>query len=178
MIGPRAGTRVWLAAGVTDMRCGIDSLAAKVHTSLVLKQISMRPMKPKPALASLITAVDKRQVPQVAGDEARELLCGVADLVDELKERSESLDEIEVLLTKQADVAKPGSDAQKEVSQRLKALKDAQREAEKTVKQVRVPKSSGKPDAMAKEIHDAASAALAGAILLGATFKSFKKWLS
>jgi transposase len=34
MIGPRAGTRVWLAAGVTDMRCGIDSLAAKVHIVL------------------------------------------------------------------------------------------------------------------------------------------------
>ena len=31
MIGLRAGTRVWLAAGVTDMRCGIDSLAARVH---------------------------------------------------------------------------------------------------------------------------------------------------
>jgi transposase len=34
MIGPHAGTRVWLAAGVTDMRCGIDSLAAKVQTVL------------------------------------------------------------------------------------------------------------------------------------------------
>lgn len=34
MIGPRAGTRVWLAAGVTDMRCGIDSLTAKVQTAL------------------------------------------------------------------------------------------------------------------------------------------------
>jgi transposase len=34
MIGPHAGTRVWLAAGVTDMRCGIDSLAAKVQTAL------------------------------------------------------------------------------------------------------------------------------------------------
>jgi transposase len=34
MIGPRYGTRVWLAAGVTDMRCGIDSLAAKVQTAL------------------------------------------------------------------------------------------------------------------------------------------------
>ena len=34
MIGPRTGTRVWLAAGVTDMRCGIDSLAAKVQTAL------------------------------------------------------------------------------------------------------------------------------------------------
>jgi transposase len=34
MIGPRAGTRVWLAAGVTDMRCGIDSLAAKVQVAL------------------------------------------------------------------------------------------------------------------------------------------------
>jgi transposase len=33
MIGPRAGTRVWLAAG-TDMRCGMDSLAAKVQTVL------------------------------------------------------------------------------------------------------------------------------------------------
>ena len=35
MIGPRAGTRVWLAAGITDMRCGIDSLAVKVQTVLV-----------------------------------------------------------------------------------------------------------------------------------------------
>ena len=34
MIGPRSGTRVWLAAGVTDMRCGIDSLAAKVQMAL------------------------------------------------------------------------------------------------------------------------------------------------
>ena len=34
MIGPRAGTRVWLAAGVTDMRCGIDSLAARVQMAL------------------------------------------------------------------------------------------------------------------------------------------------
>ena len=34
MIGPRAGTRVWLAAGVTDMRCGIDSLTAKVQMAL------------------------------------------------------------------------------------------------------------------------------------------------
>src|SRR5436853_7372910 len=34
MIGPRAGTHVWLAAGVTDMRCGIDSLAAKVQSVL------------------------------------------------------------------------------------------------------------------------------------------------
>src|ERR1700719_3486042 len=29
-----AGTRVWLAAGVTDMRRGMDSLAAQVQTTL------------------------------------------------------------------------------------------------------------------------------------------------
>lgn len=34
MIGPRAETRVWLAAGATDMRYGIDSLAAKVQMAL------------------------------------------------------------------------------------------------------------------------------------------------
>jgi transposase len=34
MIGPRAGTRVRVAAGVTDMRCGIDTLAVKVQTAL------------------------------------------------------------------------------------------------------------------------------------------------
>ena len=34
MIGPRAGTRIWLAAGVTDMRCGMDTLAVKVQTAL------------------------------------------------------------------------------------------------------------------------------------------------
>ena len=35
MIGLPAGTRVWLAAGVTDMRCGMDGLAARVQTTLV-----------------------------------------------------------------------------------------------------------------------------------------------
>lgn len=34
MIGPPANTRIWIAAGVTDMRCGFNSLAAKVQTVL------------------------------------------------------------------------------------------------------------------------------------------------
>jgi transposase len=34
MIGLPAATRIWLAAGVTDMRCGFDTLAAKVQTAL------------------------------------------------------------------------------------------------------------------------------------------------
>lgn len=34
MIGPPAGTRIWLAAGVTDMRRGMDSLASLVQTTL------------------------------------------------------------------------------------------------------------------------------------------------
>lgn len=34
MIGPPAGTRIWIAAGVTDMRRGFDGLAALVQTKL------------------------------------------------------------------------------------------------------------------------------------------------
>ena len=34
MIGLPAGTRVWLAAGVTDMRKGMDGLSALVQTTL------------------------------------------------------------------------------------------------------------------------------------------------
>ena len=34
MIGLTAGTRVWLAAGVTDMRSGFNGLAAKVESAL------------------------------------------------------------------------------------------------------------------------------------------------
>lgn len=34
MLGLPSGTRVWLAAGVTDMRAGFNSLAAKVQTVL------------------------------------------------------------------------------------------------------------------------------------------------
>lgn len=34
MIGLPAGTRIWLAAGVTDMRCGFNGLSAKVETAL------------------------------------------------------------------------------------------------------------------------------------------------
>ncbi|MEP6610019.1 MAG: IS66 family insertion sequence element accessory protein TnpB [Burkholderiaceae bacterium] len=34
MIGLPVGTRVWLAAGVTDMRKGMDGLAALAQTSL------------------------------------------------------------------------------------------------------------------------------------------------
>lgn len=35
MIAPPNGTRIWLAAGVTDMRKGFDGLAAIVQTALV-----------------------------------------------------------------------------------------------------------------------------------------------
>ena len=34
MIGLPTGTRVWIAAGVTDMRSGFPALAAKVQTTL------------------------------------------------------------------------------------------------------------------------------------------------
>ncbi|MBF6571722.1 MAG: IS66 family insertion sequence element accessory protein TnpB [Candidatus Binataceae bacterium] len=34
MISPPTGTRVWLAAGVTDMRKGMDGLAALAQTAL------------------------------------------------------------------------------------------------------------------------------------------------
>jgi transposase len=34
MIGLPAGTRIWIAAGVSDMRCGFQGLAAKVQTAL------------------------------------------------------------------------------------------------------------------------------------------------
>lgn len=34
MIALPAGTRIWLAAGATDMRCGFQGLAAKVQTAL------------------------------------------------------------------------------------------------------------------------------------------------
>ncbi|MYM42175.1 IS66 family insertion sequence element accessory protein TnpB [Duganella qianjiadongensis] len=34
MIGLPAGTKVWLAAGITDMRSGFNGLAAKVQTAL------------------------------------------------------------------------------------------------------------------------------------------------
>ena len=34
MIAPPSGTRIWLAAGVTDMRRGMNGLAALVQTTL------------------------------------------------------------------------------------------------------------------------------------------------
>lgn len=34
MLGPPPGTRIWLVAGVTDMRKGFDGLSAQVQTAL------------------------------------------------------------------------------------------------------------------------------------------------
>ena len=34
MMALPAGTRIWIVAGVTDMRCGFQGLAAKVHSAL------------------------------------------------------------------------------------------------------------------------------------------------
>ena len=34
MIGPAAGVRIWLVAGITDMRKGMDSLSAHVQATL------------------------------------------------------------------------------------------------------------------------------------------------
>ncbi len=43
MIALPAGTRVWIAAGVTDMRKGFDGLAAIVQTTLELNESVQRP---------------------------------------------------------------------------------------------------------------------------------------
>jgi transposase len=40
MMGLAAGTRVWLAAGVTDMRLGFDGLAARVQRHLAAEPFS------------------------------------------------------------------------------------------------------------------------------------------
>lgn len=40
MIGMPAGTRIWLAAGVTDMRRGMNGLAALVQTALAADPFS------------------------------------------------------------------------------------------------------------------------------------------
>jgi hypothetical protein len=47
-----AGTRVWLAAGATDMRKGFDSLAAQAQTVLGQDPHGM----PHPALAAIVIA--------------------------------------------------------------------------------------------------------------------------
>ena len=39
MMGLPAGTRIWLAAGVTDMRSGMNGLAAKVQLTLELEPL-------------------------------------------------------------------------------------------------------------------------------------------
>ena len=66
MIGPRAGTRVWLAAGVTDMRCGIDSLAAKVQMALTRGSVQRPRLRvPRPQRRPGEVAVERwrRHVP-------------------------------------------------------------------------------------------------------------------
>lgn len=40
MIGLPAGTRIWIAAGFTDMRCGFNGLAAKVEGALADSALS------------------------------------------------------------------------------------------------------------------------------------------
>jgi transposase len=39
MITPGQGVRIWLAAGVTDMRRGFDGLAAMVQQQLALDSV-------------------------------------------------------------------------------------------------------------------------------------------
>jgi transposase len=40
MMGLPAGTRIWIAAGVTDMRAGMNGLAAKVQMTLAEEPLS------------------------------------------------------------------------------------------------------------------------------------------
>lgn len=40
MIGLPAGTRIWIAAGITDMRAGMNGLAAKVQMTLAEEPLS------------------------------------------------------------------------------------------------------------------------------------------
>jgi transposase len=40
MIGPSSGTKIWLSCGITDMRRGMDSLAAQVQQKLAADPFS------------------------------------------------------------------------------------------------------------------------------------------
>lgn len=40
MMGLPAGTRIWIAAGITDMRAGMNGLAAKVQMTLAEEPLS------------------------------------------------------------------------------------------------------------------------------------------
>jgi transposase len=68
MIGLPAGTRVWLAAGVTDMRKGFDGLAAQAQTVLGQDPFSghvfcFRGRRGHPTSFSIPTAICRGGVP-------------------------------------------------------------------------------------------------------------------
>ena len=60
MIGLPAGTRVWLAAGVTDMRKGMDGLAALVQTALerIRSRAPVRVPRPPRRSGEAVVVVD------------------------------------------------------------------------------------------------------------------------
>jgi len=73
MIGPRAGTRIWLAAGVTDMRCGMDTLAVKVQTALTEDPYGGHVFVFRGRRGDLVVEV-RLMLPKVLDERSKELL--------------------------------------------------------------------------------------------------------
>ena len=81
MIGLPAGTRIWLAAGATDMRKGFDSLAVQAQTVLGKDPFSVlspmrvsaaaRPAIPLPMSRTLRACQRSRATSQISGDLAQ-----------------------------------------------------------------------------------------------------------
>ena len=154
-------------------------LASEAQLSKLVRRwiTAPKPAKLKDPLIQTVLAYDKRKPLEVEKD-GQEFISLVADLVDELKDRSEGLNEIESVLLGQIRLAEKGSDASKQANQCLRFLQEARAKPDNTIKQVQVPRSGGKPDILSKQIYDATSAAIAALIMLDVVSKGLKKWLT
>ena len=142
-----------------------DSVRKAISTS--------KPLKPKGLLQQTILAYDKRNPPDIEKD-GRKILEEVSDLMDELTERTNSLDELEAMLVKQVGLTAKGSEACKQANECLNYIREGRSRVEKSVKEIKVPRGD-KPDV--KQIYGATSAILAIALTVDVLVRGAKKWL-
>lgn len=133
--------------------------------------------RPKPKLRELIVQGDKGRI-DAHDNDPRALREQAADLMDELKERVDRLAEIERILVAEKGTALKASDAHETANRCLAVLQAHRSKVERSMREVRVPKTTGAQPKDLQSIYAAASAMLAAAVVVDVAFQAIRRALA
>lgn len=133
-------------------------------------------IRPKAKLANLVRTYKPGHPQGFEKSETRELVEQCADLLDELASASEQIEKFAKALEAEVGIVSKDSAAHKLGEQCLAYLSKSNTQLKKSIREIKVPKADGAPEATLKSLYGAASAGIMAALLVAEIVKAARQW--